>query len=291
MKLGRNDICWCGSGRKYKACHLMSDDKIETILRNHKGAVRPPKEIIKTPEQIEGMRRAGEANKKVLDAVAEFIKEGVTTEDIDRLVVQKTKELGGICACLGYEGYPKSVCTSINEVVCHGIPDPKRVLVSGDIINVDCTTIIDGYYGDASRMFLIGDVSDKRKKLVEVAKECLDEAVSIAKPYTTLGDFGYAIDKRATENGFTVVREIGGHGIGTGFHEEPWVPHIGKPNTGMILVPGMTITIEPMINMGKADVFCDDDDGWTIYTDDNMPSAQWEYTILITESGNEILSK
>lgn len=290
MKLNRNDACWCGSGKKYKACHLNVDEKVEAIERKYKDAIAPPRNIIKTKEQIEGMRKAGEINKKVLDAVDEFIKEGVSTGDIDRLVVEKTKELGGICACLGYEGYPKSVCTSINEVVCHGIPDDNRILKSGDIINVDCTTIVDGYYGDASRMYMIGEVSDAKKKLVEVTKQCLDEALEIAKPYTTLGDFGYAINKRATENGFTVVREIGGHGIGMGFHEEPWVPHIGKPNSGMILVPGMTLTIEPMINMGKANVFCDDDDGWTIYTEDDMPSAQWEYTILITEDGNEVLS-
>lgn len=290
MKLGRNDMCWCGSGKKYKSCHLLYDEKIETILREHKGAVAPPHKIIKTKEQIDGIRKAGEVNTRILDDISEYIAEGISTGDIDRLVVEKTKKYGGICACLGYEGYPKSVCTSINEVVCHGIPDDKRILKSGDIINVDCTTIVGGYYGDASRMFLIGKVSDARKKLVEVTKECLDEAVNIAKPWTTLGDFGYSINKRATENGYTVVREIGGHGVGVDFHEEPWVPHIGREHTGMILVPGMTITIEPMINMGKADVFCDNDDGWTIYTEDNMPSAQWEYTLVITEDGNEILS-
>ena len=141
-------------------------------------------------------------------------------------------------------------------------------LQSGDIVNVDCTTIVDGFYGDASRMFLIGEVSEEKKKLVRVTKECLDEAVGIAKPWTTLGDFGYAINKRAKENGYSVVVEIGGHGVGVEFHEEPWVPHIGEPGTGMLLVPGMTITIEPMINMGTSDVYCDEDDGWTIYTDD-----------------------
>lgn len=290
MKLGRNDACWCGSGKKYKTCHLGMDDKISAIMNKYKGAVEPPRHVIKTKEQIEGMRKAGKINTRILDDVSAFIKEGVSTGDIDRLVVEKTKEYGGICACLGYEGYPKSVCTSINEVVCHGIPDDNRILKSGDIINVDCTTIVDGYYGDASRMFMIGEVSEKRRKLVEVTKECLDEALSIAKPYSCLGDFGYSIEKRAYDNGFSVVREIGGHGVGVGFHEEPWVPHIGKEHTGVILVPGMTITIEPMINMGKPDVFCDDNDGWTIYTEDNMPSAQWEYTILITEDGNEVLS-
>jgi methionyl aminopeptidase len=290
MKLGRNDACWCGSGKKYKNCHLQFDERILKIQHAHQWAEAPQRDMIKTPQQIAGIRKAGEINTQVLDAVSAFIKEGVTTEEIDRLVVEKTKELGGVCACLGYEGYPKSVCTSINEVVCHGIPDENRVLKSGDIVNVDCTTIVDGYYGDASRMFLIGDVSEEAKKLVQVTKDCLDEAVALAKPWTTLGDFGYAINKRATEDGYSVVREIGGHGVGVKFHEDPWVPHIGEPGSGTILVPGMTITIEPMINMGEPDVFCDDDDGWTIYTEDGSLSAQWEYTILITEEGNEILS-
>ena len=291
MKLGRNDVCWCGSGKKYKSCHMFFDEKLEQVLHQHKGAMAPPREIIKTPEQIDGIRKAGEINTMVLDTVSEHMAEGISTGEINRIVEERTKELGGICAPLNYEGYPKSVCTSINEVVCHGIPDDNRILKSGDIINVDCTTIVDGYYGDASRMYLIGEVSEARQKLVRVTKECLDEAVTIAQPWSTLGDFGYSINKRATENGYSVVREIGGHGVGVEFHEDPWVPHIGKPGTGMILVPGMTITIEPMINMGKPDVFCDAHDNWTIYTEDDSPSAQWEYTILITEHGNEILSR
>lgn len=291
MKLGRNDACWCGSGRKYKSCHMFFDDKIEQIVNRNKQIVAPPRDIIKTPEQIAGMRKAGEINTMVLDTVEQHVKEGVTTEELNRIVEERTKELGGVCACLGYEGYPKSVCISINEVVCHGIPSEKRHLQNGDIVNIDCTTIVDGYYGDASRMYMIGEVSEAKKKLVQVTKECLDEAVSIAQPWTTLGDFGYAINKRATESGYSVVREIGGHGVGLDFHEDPWVPHIGQPNSGMLIVPGMTFTIEPMINMGKPDVFCDAEDGWTIYTDDNQPSAQWEYTLLITEKGNEILSR
>ena len=267
------------------------DEKIEHYMLTYPHAEEPPRSIIKTPAQIEGIRKAGEINSMVLDSVAEMIGEGVSTQEIDDLVAKRTAELGGICACLGYQGYPKNVCTSIDDVVCHGIPDPKRILQSGDIVNVDCTTIVDGFYGDASRMFLIGEVSEEKKKLVRVTKECLDEAVGIAKPWTTLGDFGYAINKRAKENGYSVVVEIGGHGVGVEFHEEPWVPHIGEPGTGMLLVPGMTITIEPMINMGTSDVYCDEDDGWTIYTDDGKPSAQWEYTLVITETGNEILSR
>lgn len=291
MKLGRNDACWCGSGKKYKACHMAFDDKISMICNKNKRIIEPPRNIIKTQAQIDGIRRAGEINSKVLDAIEAHVKEGVSTGELDRICAETTKKLGGICACLGYEGYPKTVCTSINEVVCHGIPDDNRILKSGDIINVDCTTIVDGFYGDASRMYMIGDVDEKKRKLVEVTKECLDEATKLAMPWTTMGDFAYAINKRATENGYTVVREIGGHGIGIDFHEEPWVSHIGHPDSGMLIVPGMTFTIEPMINMGKADVFCDEEDGWTIYTDDGQPSAQWEYTLVITETGNEIVSR
>lgn len=290
MKLGRNDSCWCGSGRKYKACHMAFDDKMELCANKGKGIILPPHEIIKTPEQIEGIRKAGKINSQVLDEVEKYVKEGVSTEKLNQVAEEVTRDLGGIPACLGYEGFPKSICTSINEVVCHGIPDENRFLQNGDIINIDCTTIVDGYYGDASRMYMIGKVSEARQKLVRVAKECLDAAVEIAKPWTPLGDFGYIINKMAQDNGFSVVKEIGGHGVGLEFHEDPWVPHFGKQGTGMLLVPGMTLTIEPMVNQGKDAVFCDEEDGWTIYTEDNLCSAQWEYTLLITETGNEILS-
>lgn len=291
MKLGRNDACWCGSGKKYKACHMAMDDRLELMLnKGKKGIVAPTHDMIKTQEQIDGIRKAGEINSKVLDAIEKHVAEGVTTGELERICAETTKALGGVSACLNYEGYPKTVCISINEVVCHGIPSDKRKLANGDIVNIDCTTIYNGYYGDASRMYLIGQVSERKKKLVEVTKECLLEAVELAQPYATMGDFGYAINKRATDNGFSVVREIGGHGVGIDFHEDPWVPHIGTPGTGCILVPGMTFTIEPMINAGKPDVYCDQEDGWTIYTEDNEPSAQWEYTLLITKDGNEILS-
>jgi len=175
-------------------------------------------------------------------------------------------------------------------VVCHGIPDDNRILKSGEIINIDCTTIWNGYFGDASRMFCIGEVSPEKKKLVEVTKECLDIGYDLVKPWTHLGDIGYAVNKHAVENGYTVVREIGGHGVGVEFHEEPWVSHIGTPGKDYLLVPGMIFTIEPMVNMGKADVWQDDEDGWTVRTEDGLPSAQWEYTILVTETGAEILS-
>lgn len=288
MKLGRNDICWCGSNKKYKSCHLAFDEKIADF--EEQGAMVPSRDMIKTPEQIEGIRKAGKINTMILDQLEPYVKEGVTTEELDQLVNKFTKELGGIPAPLGYQGYPKSVCTSINEVVCHGIPHPKRKLVSGDIVNIDVSTIVDGYYGDSSRMYLIGEVSEEKRKLVEVTKECLELGVKEVKPWSFLGDVGYVINEHAKKHGYTVVREIGGHGVGIEFHEEPWVSHIGQRGTDILLVPGMTFTIEPMVNMGKADVIQDEEDGWTIYTEDGMPSAQWEYMLLVTETGVEVLA-
>ncbi len=263
----------------------------EDLVKKYKvlGMTVPTKKMIKTEEQIEGIRKAGIINTRVLDYVSQNIKAGMTTNQINKLVEEKTKELGGICAPLNYEGFPKSVCTSINDAVCHGIPD-NTILKSGDIINVDCTTIYNGYYADASRMFLIGEVDDEAKRLVRVSKECLDLAVKNLKPFSRLGDIGYYINKHAKENGYSVVREIGGHGVGVEFHEDPYVAHFGKKNTGMVLFPGMVFTIEPMINEGSKDVFLDSSNNWTIYTDDGGWSSQYEYTVLITEDGIEILS-
>lgn len=288
MKLGRNDLCWCNSKKKYKNCHMELDQEIESYAQA--GAMVPDHDMIKSAEDIEGMRKAGKANTMVLDYVEQFIKPGISTEEINQIVDDYTRQIGGIPACLGYEGYPKSVCTSINEVVCHGIPDPNRILKEGDIINIDCTTIVDGYYGDASRMYCIGEVSEEHKKLVRVAKECLELGLAEVKPFGFLGDVGYVVNQHAKKNGYSIVREIGGHGIGKGFHEDPWVSHIGQRNTDYLLVPGMIFTIEPMVNLGKPDVVEDAHDGWTIYTEDNKASAQWEYTILVTETGTEILS-
>lgn len=289
MKIGRNDACWCGSGRKYKACHMHMDEQIEAFRL--KGAKVPTHRMIKTKEQIDGVRKAGEMNTKVLDYIEPYVKEGISTGELDRLVHEYTIKLGCIPACLNYKGYPKSVCTSIDEVVCHGIPDDQRILKQGEIINVDCTTICNGYFGDASRMYCIGDVSPEKMRLVQVTKECLNIGYETAKPWTFLGDVGVAVNRHAMENGYSVVREIGGHGVGVAFHEDPWVSHIGTPGGDYLLVPGMIFTIEPMVNMGKADVWQDETDGWTVRTEDGSPSAQWEYTILITETGAEILSR
>ena len=281
--------CWCKSGKAYADCHKAFDEKLEAFRK--KGCIVPPHSLIKNEKQIEGIREACRINTLILDKVASEIKEGMTTGDIDRIVVAETKRLGGKSGCLGYEGYPKSVCTSVNDVVCHGIPSDKVKLKAGDIVNVDCTTKVNGFFGDSSRMFEIGKVSDEAHKLVTVTKECLDMAVKEIKPYCHVGDIGDIISKHAKANGYSVVKELGGHGVGLKMHEEPFVNHTAKKGTGMLLVPGMVFTIEPMINAGKAGVCVDDSDGWTIYTWDDSLSAQWEYTLLMTENGVEILAK
>ena len=254
------------------------------------GALVPKRNLIRTPEQVEGIRKSGVINTAILDLVGEKIHAGMSTLEIDELVYNYTIEHGATPACLGYEGFPKSVCTSINEVVCHGIPSAKEILREGDIINVDCTTILDGYYADASRMFIIGETTPRKKQLVEVAKECLEIGMEAAKPFGFVGDIGNAIEKHAHKYGFSVVRDLCGHGVGLKFHDDPEVLHYGKKGTGMLLVPGMVFTIEPMINMGTWKVFVDSADGWTVVTEDELPSAQWEHTFLMTETGLEILT-
>ena len=281
--------CWCGSGKDYDSCHKELDEKLEKLKKS--GNIVPSRKLIKSEKQIEGIRRACEINTKILDKVAAEIHAGMTTQDIDDIVMAETKRLGGIPATLGYEGYPKSVCTSVNDVVCHGIPSKKEVLKDGDIVNVDCTTIVDGYFGDSSRMFEIGEVKEDAHRLVTVTKECLDLALKKIKPYSHVGDIGYFVNKHARENGYSVVRELGGHGVGLEMHEDPFVSHNAKFGTGMVLVPGMIFTIEPMINAGRAGVFIDSNDGWTVCTQDGSLSAQWEYTLLMTDNGLEILAK
>lgn len=275
--------------RILKGQPLTELDKRMLYLQEH-GHLVPTRELIKTPEQIEGIRRSGVVNTGVLDLVAQEIKEGMSTAAIDKLVYEYTKDHGAIPAPLNYEGFPKSVCTSINEVVCHGIPSEKEILRDGDIINVDVSTIFDGYYSDASRMFIIGNVSPEKRRLVEVTKECLQIGMEAAKPFGYVGDIGHAIQKHAEKNGYSVVRDLCGHGVGLEFHEEPEVCHFGRKGTGMVLVPGMVFTIEPMINMGRYQVYIDADDNWAVLTDDGLPSAQWEHTFVMTDSGLEILT-
>ncbi len=289
MKLGRNDLCWCGSGKKYKQCHERFDKKIETFALN--GHIVPDHDIIKTPEQIQKIKESAVINMACLDAVGEAIHAGMTTQEIDDIVYETTKKMGGIPAPLNYEGFPKSVCTSVNDQVCHGIPSKDVVLKDGDIINVDCSTILDGYFSDSSRMYMIGNVSEEKRRLVEVTKECCDLGLAAVKPWTFLGDMAQVIHEHAEKNGYSVVREIGGHGVGLEFHEEPWVGYCSNAGEDMLIVPGMMFTIEPMINMGTAQIFTDKENGWEVYTMDGKPSAQWEYQILVTEEGAEVISR
>lgn len=284
----RNEVCWCGSGKKYKKCHIDFDEKIEEF--ESQGHIVPNHSILKTKDQIEKIKESAKINIAVLDYVSEHIKAGISTAEIDKWVYDITTEMGGTPAPLNYEGFPKSVCTSINDVVCHGIPSEDVILKDGDIVNVDVSTNLNGYFSDSSRMFCIGNVSEENKRLVKIAKESLNEGLKQVKPWGFLGDMGQAINDFIKKNGYSVVREVGGHGIGLEFHEDPWVSYVSVKGTEMLMVPGMIFTIEPMINMGKADIYVDENDGWTIYTKDGKPSAQWEIQVLVTETGYEIIS-
>lgn len=287
-KLGRNDKCWCGSGKKYKQCHCAMDEKIASYAIA--GHMVPEREMIKNPQQIEGIRKSGEINIAVLDYVAENIRLGMSTEEIDQMVYKKTKELGGIPAPLHYDGFPKSVCTSKNNEVCHGIPSTDIFLEDGDIINVDASTIYNGYFSDSSRMFCIGNVSEENKRLVEAAKKAVETGLSEVAPYHFIGDMGQAIQDYVNANGYSVVLDLGGHGVGLAFHEEPMITYIGPRGTEMLMVPGMVFTIEPMINRGKKEVYIDEESDWIVLTEDGSMSAQWEVTVLVTENGYEVLA-
>ncbi len=288
-KLDRNAPCLFGSGKKYKSCHLALDETVSEYRR--RGALVPQRKMIKNAAQIEGIRKSAAVNIAVLDYVTENIRAGITTEEIDRWVYEQTTRAGAVPAPLNYEGYPKSVCTSINDQVCHGIPSENVILEEGDIINVDCSTILDGYFSDSSRMFIIGETTPEKKRLVEVARECMLKGLEQVRPWGFLGDIGQAVQDHAHENGCTVVREIGGHGCGVKFHEDPWVSYVSTKGTDMLLVPGMCFTIEPMINLGGHEIYEDEDNGWTIYTEDGSPSAQWEIQVLVTENGHEVISR
>lgn len=285
----RNKKCWCGSGKKYKYCHLPIEEKIK--IHKQRGEIVPTLRMLKTPEQIEKIKESAALNNAVLDEVSSKIAVGMSTGEIDRIVYDFTTKRGGIPATLNYEGFPKSVCTSINNEVCHGIPDDDIVLKEGDIINVDVSTILNGYFSDASRMFMIGDVSEDAKRIVRVTEECVKLGLEAAKPWGHLGDIAHAIHTHARKNGYSVVEEIGGHGVGVEFHEEPFVSYVIQKGSDMLLVPGMMFTIEPMINEGSPEFFVDEDNGWTIYTIDDGLSAQVEYMVLVKEDGIEVISK
>ena len=285
----RNELCWCGSGKKYKRCHMAMEEKMEQL--REAGHIVPGRELLKTPAQIEAIKKSAELNTAVLDHVAKHIHAGISTEDIDVLVHDFTVSHGGIPAPLGYEGFPKSVCTSLNNEICHGIPDKNIILQEGDIINVDVSTILDGYFSDASRMFKIGTVSERAERIVRVTEECVELGLKAAKRWGHLGDIADAIYTHAQENGYSVVEDIGGHGIGLEFHEEPFVSYVTPKGSEMVLVPGMMFTIEPMLNEGSPDFFVDEDNDWTVYTIDDGLSAQIEYMVLVTETGIEVLTK
>ena len=292
---GRNEPCWCGSGKKYKKCHLRADQRqsapspssggFPNLFRRQQ-APKPPR--LKTPEQIEGIRRAGGLARRILDELEDRIVPGITTAEIDDWVVERTREAGATSAPLGYRGFPRSTCTSVNEVVCHGIPGPL-VLRPGDIVNVDVTPVLDGFYGDSNRMYLVGEVSDEARRLVEVTRECLEVGIQQVRPGNRVGDIGHAIQTHAETHGYSVVRQFGGHGVGLQFHEEPHIPHYGKPGTGTLFQPGMVFTIEPMINQGNYRVRVLPD-GWTAMTVDGRLSAQFEHTVAVTSDGVEVLT-
>ena len=286
--IGKKDPCWCGSGKEYEHCHMEFDRKLSRA--RFMGHEIPSHKIIKTPARIEKIRESGKLNAAVLDYVAERIEAGVTTEEIDRWVYDFTTKNGGIPAPLNFEGFPKSVCTSIDSQVCHGIPSENVTLKDGDIINVDVSTILDGYFSDSSRMFLIGNVSPEKERLVRVTKEAVEEGLKQVRPWGYLGDMGQAVHDYVKKHGYTVVEEVGGHGIGLEFHEDPFVSYVSKKGTEMVMAPGMIFTIEPMVNMGTSEIYVDDSNGWTIYTEDGLPSAQWEIMVLVTEEGHEVLA-
>ena len=284
LKIGRNDLCPCGSGRKFKNC-----------CRNKKAEVSVKDEykkrydiVLKTPEQIEGIRRCGELLLSIMDGVEKMIRPGLKTDDINTFVHEETIRAGAVPAPLNYRGFPKSVCVSINEVICHGIPS-DRVLKDGDIVNVDITPILNGYYADANKTFFVGTPGPDARKIVAIAAESLKRGIEVVAPGATLGDIGHAIQSYAEGQGCSVVREFVGHGVGIDFHEQPQVLHFGRPGRGVALVPGMVFTIEPMINLGKKDLHVLED-RWTAVTNDGSLSAQFEQTILVTEEGYESLT-
>ena len=286
--LGRNDACWCGSGKKYKKCHAEFDEKLEDLYLQ--GECVPTRDLIKTPEDIAGIKESAKVNIGALDLVAENIHEGCTTEDIDKWVHDFTFDNGAIPAPLDYEGFPKSCCTSVNDVICHGIPSKDCVLREGDIVNVDCSTIKDGYFSDSSRMFIIGEASKEITKFVEVVKKSINVALTQVKPWFYLHDMARELQKYVEGQSYSVVRQYGGHGIGKEFHEDPWVTHTTHNGQNMIMPPGMCFTIEPMVNMGKYKLKGPGKDGWTVWTKDGSLSAQWEVQVVVTETGYEILS-
>lgn len=287
----RNDPCWCGSGKKYKKCHLDMDEKIDSIkFVGQRGQIRPKHNLINNAADIEGIKRAAVINSGALDLAGSLLKEGIDTLTINDAVHEFITSHGAHPSCLGFEGFPKSICISVNNVVCHGIPSKKEILKNGDILNIDITTDLDGYFADASRMFSVGEISLEAARLIKVTQDIMEAGIEAAKPWHFVGDIGAVCGKMARENGYSVVTDLGGHGCGKKFHLDPFVSHDCAAESGMLLVPGMSLTVEPMINAGKKQVEVDESDKWTVRTKDGSLSAQWEKTILITENGCEVLA-
>ncbi|MCB1109568.1 MAG: methionyl aminopeptidase [Chlamydiia bacterium] len=287
--ISRNDPCWCGSGKKWKKCHhpflppKNFESQKDAYFKNYQI-------ILKTPEQIEGIRAASKLAATILKEVCALAKEGITTQALDDLSTKLHKEAGATPAALGYghPPFPKGICTSLNEVICHGIPNDTP-LVNGDILNIDVTSILNGYYGDCSAMVCIGEITEEKQKVVDVSYECLMRAIKILKPGVMVSEIGQVIEDYATSEGCSVVNQFVAHGVGTEFHEAPQIPHCYN-HTNIPLTAGMTFTIEPMINAGVRSGVIDSKDKWTARTTDGKPSAQWEHTLLITEDSYEILT-
>ena len=286
VKVGRNDPCPCGSGLKYKKCCLSSSitpkQDVEAMY-SRKYGIR-----LKKKPDIEAIRQAGRLVVETLDLVESRIRPGMVTEEINTLVHEFTIKNGARPAPLNYRGFPKIVCVSANEVICHGIPG-QRVLNDGDIVNIDITSILNGYYADANKTFFVGRPGAEATRIVDITRECLKRALSIIKPGQTLGDIGWTIQTYAEAQGCSVVREFVGHGVGFEFHEAPQIPHFGSKGAGITLIPGMVFTVEPMINLGQKELKILDDN-WTAVTKDGSLSAQFEQTVLVTEEGYESLT-
>jgi methionyl aminopeptidase len=285
-KIGRNDPCPCGSGKKYKRCCI--NKELSQPVNLEKDYAEKYRIRLKKESDINGIREAGRLVLETLDLVESVIRPGLMTDRIDTLVHEFTIKNNAKPATLNYRGYPKSVCVSVNEVICHGIPG-KYVLQEGDIVNIDVTSILDGYYADANKTFFVGKPGPDAKKIVHVARKSLQQGISMVKPGNTVGDIGWAIQTYAERKGCSVVREFVGHGVGIEFHEPPQIPHFGRKREGITLVPGMVFTIEPMINLGSHTLKILSDK-WTAVTKDGSLSAQFEQTILVTDDGHESLT-
>lgn len=245
---------------------------------------------LRSADDIAKMRVAGRLAAEVLELIGQYVVPGVSTEELDKICHDHIVDVQkAIPACLGYRGFPKSICTSVNQVVCHGIPSEKKILKNGDIVNIDVTVIKEGWYGDTSKMYIVGDVAPHAQRLIDISQECLYKAIDMVKPGIRLGDIGHVIQTYAEANYYSVVRDYCGHGIGMEFHEEPQILHYGKPDTGLVLEEGMTFTIEPMINAGKYSTKMKSD-GWTVETRDGRLSSQWEHTMVVTSTGVEVLT-